>query len=504
MVGKNLPRVKGIIIDMRTGSIGMRDLARFQSLAEILIDFRDEHAKEVVIFSNFFTLSTYWFASAVASTGKLFLLRTGVLDTRGLLFEKEFFGSTFEKYGLKFEKVAVTGFKGAYDEFAKNRMADENRENYQWLLDDLYGQFTSGIQQSRKLTLEEITELVDSAPWFDTRALDKKFIDGLVQPDMLPVLLGSDKPARILPWSKIIKVLPIPALPKIKNCVGVICAAGGIMDGKSRTNPVPLPIPVPFFGNQLGDLTLNQAVRRAAAASHVKSVILYVDSGGGSVTASESMRGALVELAKRKPLTVYMGNVAASGGYYIATPGKKIMSQPGTVTGSIGVLTAKVSVTGLMEQQEVNVEQIKKGKRANWGSTSEPYAEEERKVARQSIEHVYDWFLDLVEDARNIEKEHLRDNLAGGRVWTGKQAVEKGLVDENGSLKTAIKYAAEMAGLKDDPPVVIFHSSGKSEVPPLALPEPAGYLQEIKEHIKGWKGVRYWAIEDNSLNIKDA
>ena len=245
-----------------------------------------------------------------------------------------------------------------------------------------------------------------------------------------------------------------------------------IVDGRSGGLPIKPPFDVPLVGDdRAGDLTVVQAVRQLANDKRAAAVVLYVNSRGGSATASEAMRLALDVVAARKPLVVAMGPVAGSGGYWVSTPGKWIVARPGTLTGSIGVLSGKVVNAQLLSKLLVNRETIAFGKHALMDSDEKPYSDEERKIVQAQIDRTYRLFLELVGKARGMSPEAVHP-IAAGRVWTGQQALERKLVDELGGLDAAVSKARSLAGLNEDAPVREPRAP-KRTVPPPA-PAPAG------------------------------
>jgi protease-4 len=209
--------------------------------------------------------------------------------------------------------------------------------------------------------------------------------------------------------------------------------------------------------------------------------VLFVNSRGGSATASEAMRQALNVIAARKPVVVSMGPVAASGGYWVATPGRWIVARPGTLTGSIGVLSGKVIAEGMWSKLRVNRETISFGKHATIEDDSRPYSDEERKIVKGQIDRIYRVFLEVVGKARGMGVEEV-DPIAAGRVWTGRQAFERKLVDELGGLEAALSKARSLAGLEDDAPMREVWAPKRS-VPPSATGAAAfvAYLLEGAE-----------------------
>jgi protease-4 len=232
----------------------------------------------------------------------------------------------------------------------------------------------------------------------------------------------------------------------VPEAVGVISLRGSIMTGPSRSSPVPLPL----FGDEtLGSSTAQQLIRSAAKDDSLAAVVVHVDSPGGSALASDLIWRELVQLDQIKPVIIYMGDVAASGGYYIAAPGRKIVAQRATITGSIGVIMAKAVTGGAYEKLDAGWDTVQRGKNADIYSSLQPWEGEQRAAVERSLDHVYRVFKQRVADGRRLPLERL-DDLAGGRVWTGEQALAHGLVDLLGDFDLAVETACTVAGLPTD------------------------------------------------------
>ncbi len=218
--------------------------------------------------------------------------------------------------------------------------------------------------------------------------------------------------------------------------------------GPSRQPRIELPIP--FIGGiAAGEQTLVATLRQLEKLDDLAALVLYVDSGGGSAQASELIGRQIEQFAAHKPVVIYMGNVAASGGYYVAAPARHIMSQTLTTTGSIGVITAKFSTAGLYEQLSIERVSLERGEHAGLYRDSDPMTSEERAIFQRTIHETYGRFVDVVARGRQLSPEAV-DAVGGGRVWTGRQAQEHGLVDSHGDFLDAIKKAAELAALPVD------------------------------------------------------
>jgi protease-4 len=228
---------------------------------------------------------------------------------------------------------------------------------------------------------------------------------------------------------------------------------GMIVDGKSEQPPMGQPLPIPMASEpRAGDLTVVAEARAALEDDRVAAVVVYVDSPGGSATASEAMAAEIGRLAAKKPVVVSMGRVAASGGYYVATPAHWVMAQSSTITGSIGVISGKLVSAGLMDKLSLGRETLTRGEGADFATEEQPYTPDERRQLWTMIQRTYDVFKERVTEGRGVPAAKL-ESLAGGRVWTGAQAFEHGLIDEMGDLDAACEKARALAGLHHRAPL---------------------------------------------------
>jgi protease-4 len=260
----------------------------------------------------------------------------------------------------------------------------------------------------------------------------------------------------------------------------VLRIEGTIIDGRSGKLPVKPPIDIPLVSaERAGDLSVVQAARRVAGDKRAKAVVLYVNSRGGSATASEAMRQALEVIAARKPLVVCMGPFAASGGYWVSTPGRWIVARPGTITGSIGVLSGKFVTGGMWSKLMFNRETVAFGQHVTMESDERPFTDGERAIVKSHIDRIYALFLERVSKARNMTPEEIHP-IAAGRVWTGRQAFERKLVDEMGGFDAAVRKARTLAGLADTAPAREVRPP-KRMVPPVAAASAAGVVGYLLE-----------------------
>jgi len=291
---------------------------------------------------------------------------------------------------------------------------------------------------------------------------------------------GENRP-RLATWEAARRRLLRRPLQKPGRYLALMSIEGLIVDGRSGSPPVEPPIPVPIvMDERAGDLSVVQTARQILADKRAAGVVLYVDSRGGSATASEMMRVALEKVAAQKPLVVVMGPVAASGGYWVSMPGKMILAQPNTITGSIGVISGKVADAGLMEKLLVHQDAISRGENIRMYLPEALFSETERAKVWEQIQRLYEMFLERVSASRAMETEAV-GAIAGGRVWTGRQALENGLVDELGGLEQALARARALAGLDERAPVRLYKPP-KHYLPPVV--EPAAALKYALDGVK--------------------
>ncbi|MCA9913860.1 MAG: signal peptide peptidase SppA, partial [Anaerolineae bacterium] len=279
-------------------------------------------------------------------------------------------------------------------------------------------------------------------------------------------------------WEQADGLLPLKMPKSPAKYIGILNVTGAIVPGESAEPPVDVPVPL-VGGARTGDITFVRQVRNLMQDDRCVAAVLYVDSPGGSADASEAMSSALDEFAKKKPLVVFMGGVAASGGYYVSTPADYIIAQPSTITGSIGVVFTKFVTDGVLRWLDFNPVQYKRGKFAGLFSSGDAFTDEEREKVRTAIETIYELFLHRVADSRKMKPETV-DPLAGGRVWTGAQALEHGLVDQLGDMQDAISKARELAKVPADTPIGIMRGKLK--------PLPA----QIADQLDPAASLRYW------------
>ena len=472
------PRIKGVIFHLRP--VGM-PMATLQDLRE-LVDKLRKSGKRVVAWAPFYSTGTYYLACAC---DEILLMPVGTIQPLGFARTGLFLRDGLARFGIRADFVQISPYKSAADVLTRSKMSDELREQMTWLLDSQHKELLNAIAEGRLRDEKGAQELVDGSPYDDDTALEMRVVDAVIPEEALAERFGqgAEAPITIGAWERARTKLrsPAPTLGRGKY-VAVLRIEGTIVDGRSGGLPIKPPIGVPLIGDdRAGDLTVVQAARQVAGDKRAAAVVVYVNSRGGSATASEAMRQALNGIAERKPLVVAMGPVAGSGGYWVATPGRWIVARPSALTGSIGVLTGKIVTAGMWSKLMFDRETIAFGQHATMDSDEKGYTDEERELVKAQIDRVYALFLDVVGKARKMTPEEVHP-IAAGRVWTGRQAFERKLVDELGGLDAAVRKARSLAGLGETAPVREARPP-KRMIPPQAVQGAAGYIGYLLEGV---------------------
>lgn len=467
------PRPKGVVITLR----GLRlTLADLQTLRDSVIRLRKQ-GKRVVFYAQGYDNATYYLASA---GDEIILQPGGLVDTLGMVLQPTFLKNTLDVLGVQMDAVAISPYKGALDSLTREDISPEGRAQMEWLLDSRYEMLVEGIADGRGISCDDVRAMIDSAPHLDTAALEAGYVDTVLNEEHLGRHLKAE---HLVPLKKAMPLLLRPWRRRSSQYVAVLPLNGAIMQGESATPPGDIPLPIIGEG-RLGDITVVRQARHLMEDKDAAAVVLWIDSPGGSAAASEAMAAALDELAKDRPVVAYMNGVAASGGYYVATPARWIVAQPGTITGSIGVILGKPVTNSLYENLKVKRMVLTRGANATLYSDSQPFNDHQRAQMRAAIEHLYGQFVARVAASRRMTPEAV-DNVGGGRVWTGTQALENGLVDELGDLHTAIAKARELAGLPRDARFSIVKGEARPIAPQVAERlNPAAWLRYARQNFR--------------------
>ncbi len=469
------PRPVGVILHLRGFVMPLADL---QNLRETIQKLRAA-GKRVICFAQNYDLATYYVASVA---DEIILQPGGNVFTIGLRQEAVFFKDALARVGIEIDSIAISPYKGAADALTRSDISPEGREQINWLLDSRYDQLVDGIAAGRGFPPEKVREMIDNAPYLDTFAKGIAMIDAIRTEEELYGYLQTDT---ITTWEAADKKLLLRFRKPQQKYVALLPITGLMIPGESATPPGQSPVPLPIIGDgRVGDITIVRQVRALMQDDNVAAVVLYIDSGGGAATAAEAMQSALKELAQKVPVIAYMNGIAASGGYMVATAAEHIIAQPGTITGSIGVLLSKPIANKLRDMLDINAVEFKRGDNADILSGTTRFSDSQREWLRESIERTYDIFIEMVARARAMDKDQV-DAVGGGRVWTGAQALDNGLVDQLGGLEDALSAARDRAGLRPDAPVGLVQGRDDPLPPQVAdQANPAAHLAYLQAGVQ--------------------
>ncbi|HLA23986.1 MAG TPA: S49 family peptidase [bacterium] len=455
------PRVRGIVLKITDLTAGP---ASVESLRAALTAFRGS-GKRVVAYAASLDLKAYWLASAADS---IVVPESAEIALHGPRTEVSFLRVAFDRLGLLPQFHHIAEYKTAAHRFIYPRMTAAQREMMDALLDGLYAEMLSSIASSRTLSEAAVREAIDDGLLSATMMHGKGLIDAVAFEDELPAMLGTERSARIVPWAQARRGIRLPYRWRSleRRAIGVVQLIGAIVPGESRD----LPVPVPLLGAHLaGHETIARAFRAAERSPFIKAVVFHVESGGGSAVASDMIWREVERVRRSKPVVVFMGNVAGSGGYYVACGSAHIVVGATTLTGSIGVVAGKVSAHPLAEKIGVRREVLGRGQTATMFSGFTAFTEREWAALRWWMEEVYVRFTGRVAAGRRKPAPEI-DALARGRVYTGRQALGLGLVDEVGDFESAVRRAKSLAGIPVDAdiPVVTVRPPKAAAVPSAA------------------------------------
>ena len=437
---KNDKRILGIYLDASKASQGEAEgFATLREIRRSLEKFRDSGKK-------IFAYGTNWgekgyYLSSVANTVAINPL--GGMEINGFSSQPMFLAGAFEKYGVGVQIVRVGKFKGAVEPFVLKKLSPENRTQLQVLLNDLWSEWRTTVGKTRKITPQQLQQIADNqALLLADRAKANGLVDKVAYADEviadLKKLTGSkkeDKSFRQISLAQYAKTRDASSQTKrrSKNKVAVVYAEGAIVDGNGENE-------------QIGGDRFAKIFRSIRQDKNIKAVVLRINSPGGSATASEVMQREIRLTQKLKPVVVSMGDVAASGGYWIAVDSNRIFAEPNTVTGSIGVFGSIFNIQELANDNGITWDSVKTGRYADTQGVSRPKSPQELAIYQRIVNSTYDVFLNKVAKGRNLPKAKVVE-IAQGRVWSGTRAKQIGLVDEIGGLDKAIAHSAKLAKL---------------------------------------------------------
>ena len=428
--------------------------------------------KQVVVVANNLSTSGFYLATTadrvIAPEGAEFFVN-------GMSLTTTFMADALARIGVRFEKLAIKEYKNAGDQLVRSTMSDAQREQYGALLDSFQETITTSAAEDRGTTAAAVRGWIDEGVTSAVQAQALGMIDEVAYEDEYMT-------KRHQPFASGRRFIPGRVRPIASKRVAVVSLSGSIVPGKSRK----LPLPLPLFGEEMaGSETLVRALRAAGADKNTAAVVFHVDSGGGSALASDLIWREVKLLAERLPVVAVMGQYAASGGYYVLTHATEVLAAPTTLTGSIGVVMAKPILKEFNSKYGFNPESVTRGRFAEIMSSARAFDEQELALMQRYNEEVYSRFVSRVATGRNLSEERVNE-IGRGRVWSGVDALDLGLVDGFGDVALAIERARELAGLPED--------AATWNVEP-----PKRYLAPVVEEPRAVLGVLGALLEERAL-----
>lgn len=433
-------RVPGIFLDMTYITAGM---ATVDEIRNALIDFKTS-GKWIVSYSETYSQKAYYLASVA---DEIYVYPEGAVDFRGLNGGVTFFKGALDKLGIEAQIIRGSNnkFKSAVEPYIMDEMSQANRAQTEQWLGSIWSNIKSGISEARNISEEDLQAMVDEFQIQEASdAVEKGLVSGEKYYDEIIALLKAkteteeEKDLKSVSLRKYIKApkTGVSGFDYKKDKIAIVYASGAINSGESGDDAI-------------GSDTFAKAIREARRDSSVKAIVLRVNSPGGSALASDVIWRETVLAREVKPLVVSMGDVAASGGYYISAAADKIFAMPNTITGSIGVFGMLPNMQDFLNNKiGITFDGVKTGQYADFGDVSRPLTDSEYNILQKSVDNIYGTFLNRVSEGREMSTEKI-DSIGQGRVWSGTDAMSLGLIDEYGGLEAAIAEAAKLAGLED-------------------------------------------------------
>jgi protease-4 len=452
-------RIKAVVLEIDMSGAGW---GKAEEIRDAVADFRTS-GKPVYAYMEFGMNKEYYIATAC---DQIYVAPPGELFITGLAADVMFFRGSLDKLGVYPDIYQIGKYKSAGDMFTQKQMTDAHREFINSYIDDLFARYVAAIAKARGKSVDEARALIDEAPFGAEKAKAAGLIDAAAYRDQLDKDLKTklgykeNENLRLVRGADYKEVTPESLDLDKGERIAVIYATGSIGSGRSENSPT---------GDQsIGSDTLVKALADARDDTSIKAIVIRVDSPGGSGLASDIIWHAVESAKEKKPVVISMGDVAASGGYYISAGANKIVAQPSTVTGSIGVVAGKPVMKGFYDWIGVSNEYVLRGKNAGIFRETEKFSPDERAKFEEWIKNTYyEDFVPKVAQGRNKDAAYV-DSIAQGRVWTGSQGKERGLVDEFGGLDRAVDVAKQLANIPAD-----------KGVHRVVLPYPRTFLQEL-------------------------
>lgn len=486
---KNDNKIKGLYLDLSNINAGF---ATIEEIRNQLIDFKKSN-KFIISYSDYYSQKAYYLSTV---SDKIYLNPEGTIDFKGINAEILFFKGLLSKLDVDIQIVRHGKYKSAVEPFMLDKMSKANKEQTTTFVNSLWNKMLKGISETRNINIENLNTIADNLSLQNADdALKYNFIDKKIYKDELfsalrtKIGLSSESKLKFISMSKYSDAPETIKKTFTKDRIAVIYAQGNIVYGKGSEQTI-------------GSEEISKAIRKARLSKKVKAIVLRVNSPGGSSLASEIIWRELLLAKKAKPVVASYGDYAASGGYYISCPADKIIASPNTITGSIGVFGIIPNFKNFFNKKlGLTFDNVKTNENSGFISVNRPMTSYERNLVEKNIEETYSTFVNHVVDSRNMTFEEV-DNIGQGRVWTGTNAKEIGLIDDFGGLNRAIDIAAEMANIKNyrilslpyqkDPLTIIIEElsgNSKSSILESELGEKYKYLVYL-ENLLQVKGVQ--------------
>jgi len=412
--------------------------AALKELREAILRFKAVSGKPVIAYNHMWTRWDYYLC---AGAGRLYANPSGEVDLTGMSAEPMFFAGALKKYGVEVQVTRVGKYKSAVEPYFLEKMSDANREQLTALFGDIWEDWKDAVSGDRRIAPADIQSISDTQGVLTAaEAVQAGLVDRLASPDQvldeLKGLAGRKAADADFPQVDLATYLRMPVPEAGRNRIALVFAEGEIVDGKGH-------------GEQIGGERLSRELRRLRLDPEVKAIVLRVNSPGGSALASDLIQREVILARAAKPLVVSMGHLAASGGYWISTYGDRIFAEPNTITGSIGVFGLLPNIQKLANEHGVTWDSIQTSQMADVTTITRPKTPAELARIQALVDNIYDQFITKVAASRGLSKEQV-NAIAQGRVWSGRQALKLGLVDELGGIQDAIRYAAKRAKVEGD------------------------------------------------------
>ncbi len=427
-----------------------------QELRGAVAAFR-ESGKRIVAYLEYGGSQAYYLAAAC---DEVFLAPTSTLDLVGVAWYELFARDALDKIGAYPDMLHAGDFKTAANLYTEQTFTPEHREMTEALTRDFFDQLALGVARGRRMLIGDVHALIDDGPFLPGDALARGLVDGLLYEDeLLERLAEGDEPVEPLSLADYRRVDPASLGLGDGPRLAVVHVTGAIVHGRSA-------------GGTAGAATLMEAVRAAREDEDVEAIVVRINSPGGGAIASDLIWREIVLAGEEKPVVASMSDLAASGGYYVAMPADVIVAQPGTLTGSIGVVGGKLALGGAFDKLGVAVEEVSAGRMAGINSIVNPYSDAGRERVQQIIDAFYEEFLARAAEGRGMTRDAVHA-VGQGRVWTGRQARNLGLVDELGGMDAAVAAAKRLAGIE----------AGR-EVTLVQYPRPRTFFETLSEGLE--------------------